>query len=101
MIELTLTVKNDGWSEQKSQTYSNDAPDEEMNAHLSERFRGGMRPQNGSQYTNRDTIPKLKFNPDVSQYIQEQDRFQQAAEPGDWLAMPEIPPGNEIVSTLR
>lgn len=66
-----------------------------MNAHLTERFKGSAR-RNGSDRESANNSSKILVNPDVAKYVQAQEAICEKAEPGDWLAMPEIPPSSEV-----
>lgn len=70
----------------------------EMNAYLSERFKGRTRRTNDDRDdSTTETDTALVLNPDIARYVREQDNICQGAEPDDWLAMPEIPPLNEVL----
>ncbi|KAK5944959.1 hypothetical protein PMZ80_002162 [Knufia obscura] len=75
--------------------YINGDTNGEMNAHLTERFKGSAR-RNGSDRESANNSSKILVNPDVAKYVQAQEAICEKAEPGDWLAMPEIPPSSEV-----
>ena len=93
----TIGARDDS-SAQRSQSTINDSADGEMNAHITERFRGRPRRENGNNSsTNGESASLLTLNPHVARYVSEQEKIPQDAEEGDWLSLPEIPPAAEIL----
>lgn len=74
--------------------------DGEINAHISERFKGRMRHIRRTDDSRGDGVAENDapvLNPDIARYVREQNSLCERAEPDDWLSMPEIPPASEIL----
>jgi helicase required for RNAi-mediated heterochromatin assembly 1 len=70
----------------------------ELNAHISERFKGGRsRPHaNRDTASEYDNLSNITLNTDILRYVQEAERYNYGAETGDWRGLPEIPTNDEV-----
>ncbi|KAK4944466.1 hypothetical protein LTR10_016140 [Elasticomyces elasticus] len=69
----------------------------EMNANLSERFKGGRLPNTHQALTNAfEHGLDLSLNLDIRDYVQKQDSIKQSSEKDAWLSQPEFPTVDEL-----
>jgi hypothetical protein len=70
--------------------------DQEINAHLPERFRGGARPRSTNQILSSLRAPANKLNVDIRAYARAADDIMALSSSG-WLCQPEVPTSTEIL----
>jgi len=68
----------------------------EMNAHLTERFRGKVKRNVIARDVAASNANRILVNPGVAKYVRLQESICERAESDSWLAMPEIPLSSEI-----
>lgn len=69
----------------------------EMNANLSERFRGSRYPNtHNSASTDQNNVLELNLSLDIRNYFLKQKEIKQSSKSDSWLALPEIPTFEEL-----
>jgi helicase required for RNAi-mediated heterochromatin assembly 1 len=70
--------------------------DQEINAHLPERFRGGARPTPMNPISSSPRAPDIKLNVGIRAYAHAADDIMKSS-PSRWLCQPEVPTSAEIL----